>query len=117
MRERPNRTVSKTVVPPGTVGSNPTPSALTPFSGWITALQPVIHPENDDRPLARPQRPRSLLGCRSSLGVWRLHLDVAVGHGDATACAAGDVLVVGQQHNGDAFFVAEPTQQPDEDGG
>jgi hypothetical protein len=27
MRERPNRTVSKTVVPPGTVGSNPTPSA------------------------------------------------------------------------------------------
>jgi tRNA(adenine34) deaminase len=27
MRERPNRAVSKTVVPPGTVGSNPTPSA------------------------------------------------------------------------------------------
>src|SRR5438876_5165926 len=27
MRERPNRTVSKTVVPSGTVGSNPTPSA------------------------------------------------------------------------------------------
>jgi tRNA(Arg) A34 adenosine deaminase TadA len=30
MRERPNRTVSKTVVPPGTVGSNPTPSAGQP---------------------------------------------------------------------------------------
>jgi dienelactone hydrolase len=28
MRERPNRMVSKTIVPPGTVGSNPTPSAL-----------------------------------------------------------------------------------------
>src|SRR4051812_26694460 len=28
MRERPNRTVSKTVEPPGSVGSNPTPSAL-----------------------------------------------------------------------------------------
>ena len=28
MRERPNRTVSKTVVSTGTVGSNPTPSAL-----------------------------------------------------------------------------------------
>jgi hypothetical protein len=27
MRERPNRTVSKTVVSTGTVGSNPTPSA------------------------------------------------------------------------------------------
>jgi hypothetical protein len=27
MRERPNRTVSKTVEPPGSVGSNPTPSA------------------------------------------------------------------------------------------
>ena len=27
MRERPNRMVSKTIVPPGTVGSNPTPSA------------------------------------------------------------------------------------------
>ncbi len=30
MRERPNRTVSKTVVLQGTVGSNPTSSALGP---------------------------------------------------------------------------------------
>src|SRR5262249_2646474 len=29
MRERPNRMVSKTIVPPGTVGSNPTPSAIS----------------------------------------------------------------------------------------
>ena len=32
MRERTNRTVSKTVVSQGTVGSNPTPSAV---QGWF----------------------------------------------------------------------------------
>src|SRR5437870_5460200 len=39
MRERPNRTVSKTVVPPGTVGSNPTPSAHLGGRGTLPPLE------------------------------------------------------------------------------
>ncbi len=37
MRERTNRTVSKTVVSKGTVGSNPTPSAIDPWGIQIDA--------------------------------------------------------------------------------
>jgi predicted dienelactone hydrolase len=35
MRERPNRMVSKTIVPSGTVGSNPTPSAMNRFGALL----------------------------------------------------------------------------------
>ena len=42
VRERPNRTVSKTVVPPGTVGSNPTASAGS--AGWLRHRAARVHP-------------------------------------------------------------------------
>jgi hypothetical protein len=41
MRERPNRTVSKTVVSQGTVGSNPTPSA---GQGWFPVETYEVRP-------------------------------------------------------------------------
>jgi len=43
VRERPNRTVSKTVVPPGTVGSNPTPSASQRHRGNFHRIEVVAY--------------------------------------------------------------------------
>jgi hypothetical protein len=40
MRERTNRTVSKTVVSQGTVGSNPTPSAKCGWPHWVDRILP-----------------------------------------------------------------------------
>src|SRR5438067_7024714 len=126
MREPPRRTVSLTVVPPGTVGSNPTPSALWPLSrteggghSCYRSLLPTCREElSKSVPSALyPERPGPLLGCRSCFCVRRLRLDVAVGHGDAAAGAAGDVFVVGDQDDRDALVVAELTQQSDDVGG
>src|SRR5438270_1002896 len=117
MRERPNPTDSKTVLPPGTVASNPTPSAAHSVLGVdVARIRPYPPRESDGRQLAGAQRARSLLCGRRSLGVRGLRFEVAVFHPHAAASAAGDVLVVGDEHDRDALVVAELGEKADDVG-